>query len=228
MRAIPTAAAFAGLLFAACGGDGTDSVLGSLTPGQSGGEPVVAVQVIGPGNLELGSSTTFYAMAFVASGDSILTFAPNIESIFTDDVTWSTSDDAVLSVTGNGSSAEVEAVGDGAAEVLATIEDVTGSRTVQVGPLVVGALASVELVPHDLTIVMHGDSGIGGIEAILRDAAGNRIFDQIVVWSVSDPNVVTFRSRDGNFALLEALKPGTATVTAMGEGASGSASVTVK
>ncbi|NIM48593.1 MAG: hypothetical protein GTN62_02650 [Gemmatimonadales bacterium] len=218
MRAIPTVAAFAGLVLAACGGDGSERALGSLASGQAGGGTVVSVQVIGPGNLELGSSGTFHAIAFTADGDST----------YTDDVTWSTSDDAVLSVTGNGSSAEVKAVGDGAAEVLASIQGVTGSRTVHIGPVVVGPVESIELIPSDQVIVIRGDSALGSIEAILRDAAGNRILDQSVTWSVSDPTVLAFRSRQATFALLEGLKPGTATVTAEAEGKSGSASVTVR
>jgi hypothetical protein len=163
MRAIPTVAVFAALALGACDGGGSERVLGSVGSGQSDIGPVVSVQVVGPGNLELGNSTTFYAIAFIAAGDStLLTFAPDIDSVITEDVTWSTSDDAVLSVTGNGSSAEVKAVGDGAADVLATIQGVTGSRTVHIGPPVVGPLASIELLPSHLTIVIHGDSGLGG------------------------------------------------------------------
>ncbi len=217
MRVIPTVAAFAALVLAACGGDGSERVVASVSPGQSGRGPVVSVQVIGPGNLELGKSATFYAIAFTADGDST----------FTSDVTWSTSDAAVLRVTGNGGSAEVEAVADGAADVLASIQGVTGSRTVHIGPIVVGPLASIELIPPNQVIV-YGDSGLGAIEAILRDAAGNLILDMSVTWSVSDPTVLAFRSEQATFALLEALKPGTATVTAEAEGKSGSASVTVE
>jgi hypothetical protein len=229
MRVIHPLAAFAALALAACDGDGTQRTVGSVASGHSGGGTVVSVEVIGPGNLEPGSSATFYAVAFVADGDpDLLTFAPAIDSVFTEDVTWSTSDDAVLSVTGNGSSAEVTAVGDGAAEVLATIQGVTGSRTVTIGPIVVGPLESIELMPSDLVIVIHGDSGLGGVEAILRDAAGNRIWDGSVAWSVSDPTVLAFKSQLATFALLEALKPGTATVTAEAEGKSGSANVTVQ
>ena len=228
MRVIPIVAAFAALALGACDDSGSEGLVGSVGSGQSGIGTVVSVEVVGPRNLELGHSTTFYAYAFTANADSILTFAPNVDSVFTEDVTWSSSDDAVLSVTGNGSSAQVEAVGDGAADVLATIQDVTGSRTVTIGPLVVGPLATIELVPSDLKIVIHGDSALGGIEAILRDADGNRILDQSVTWSVSDPTVLAFLSQGATFALLEGLKPGTATVTAEAEGKSGSASVTVE
>ena len=229
MRVITAVAAFAALTLVACDGDGRSRLIEPFSPGQSGNDAVVAVDVVGPGNLELGHSTTFHAFAWINGSDpDLLTFAPDIDSVLTEDVTWSTSDDAVLSVTGNGSSAEVTAVGDGAADVLATIQGVTGSRTVTIGPLVVGTLAMIELVPSDLEIVIHADSAVGGIQAILWDDNGNRIWNGSVTWAISDPAVLAFRSQQPTFALLDGLKPGTATVTAEAEGKSATASVTVR
>ncbi len=229
MHAIPAVAAIAALSLTACDGAGSNKLMEPFSPGQSGNDPVVSVEVLGPGNLELGSSATYYAIAFTAGGDpDHLTFAPELDSIITEDVIWSSSDDAVLSVAGNGSSAEVQAVGNGTAQVVALAEGAAGSRTVHVGPLVVGPLARIELVPPDLTIIMHGDSALGSIEAILWDEAGNRILNQSVTWSISDPTVLAFRSQQPTFVLLDGLKPGTATVTAEAEDKSASASVTVQ
>jgi alpha-tubulin suppressor-like RCC1 family protein len=87
-------------------------------------------------------------------------------------------------------------------------------------------VASVEIQPSSLTIVWGQQLGL---RAVAKDASGRELTDRDVVWASSDPTHVTVTPSTSEtlWAILNAVGPGTATITATIEGKSGQSAVTV-
>jgi len=125
------------------------------------------------------------------------------------DVTWSSSNEAVATVDSNGT---VTAVGGGSAIITATtvglkeLEHLSSSCTVQVRPQVTNVSITSEdgrtaLIPHETMTL--------SASVAPEDA------NQGLIWSVSDPSVLSLNSSTGSTVTVTALSAGTTTVIAV-------------
>ena len=131
------------------------------------------------------------------------------------EVSWSSSDDAVARVSGQG---VVTAVAAGTATIRASSEGQVGVSIVTVVPVPV---ASVEIAPSSASISVGENVQL---TATTRDAAGGVLTDRPVTWTSSQVDVAIVSSA----GLVVGLKAGTATIEAVSEGKVGSAVVTVR
>lgn len=130
-------------------------------------------------------------------------------------VTWSSSNTNVATVSTAG---VVTGRLPGSAIITARSEDKTGTTTVTVQT---AAVDRVEVAPPTATI---GTKGAGAdLEAKLFDALGNPLSGRSIDWRTSDESVVTVNA-SGH---IKGVKQGTATVSAVSEGKTGSALITV-
>ncbi len=129
-------------------------------------------------------------------------------------VDWLSDEVTVATVDGTG---RVDAVAPGTAVVTATSEGVDGTAAITVDPVPV---ASVTVAPDSVSML---EGEYVQLTATLRDAAGNELTDRTVDWSSDQVTVATV---DGS-GRVDAVARGTAVVTAISEGVSGSANVTV-
>ncbi len=128
-------------------------------------------------------------------------------------VTWASSDAAVATVNESGLVTAVEL---GSATITATSEGQGGTATVTV----VVPIAVVEVTPASASVQ---EGAAVQLTATLKDAAGNILSGRVVTWSSDTAAVATV---DGN-GLVTGVRAGSVTITAMSEGKSGSAAVTV-
>jgi len=129
-------------------------------------------------------------------------------------VTWTSSAPAVATVSSTGL---VTGVAAGAVTITATSEGKTGSAAVTVNPVPV---ASVSVSPATAGIQV---GQWGQLTATPLDANGNPLSGRIVSWASSAPAIATVSTG----GLVTGVATGTATITAMSEGQSGTAAVTV-
>jgi serine/threonine protein kinase/uncharacterized protein YjdB/alpha-tubulin suppressor-like RCC1 family protein len=138
-------------------------------------------------------------------------------TIMTDrQVRWSSSDAAVATVSPGGI---VTGVAGGTATITATSEVVTGSAAVTVTSTAL-PVASVNVTPATLTVAT---GKTAQLSASVHDARGGVLEDRELRWSSSAPGVATV-SPSGT---VTAVSGGTATIAAMSEGTTGSATITV-
>ncbi len=133
-----------------------------------------------------------------------------------EEVTWSSSDPTIATVSGNSTGAVVTGVRAGVVTITATSLGVTGKTTVTVSDVPV---ASVSVT---------GAASVGELEsttltATAKDASGNVLPGRTVAWSSSDPTVASV----GSAGMVSGNKGGTATITATIELVNGSAPITV-
>jgi uncharacterized protein YjdB len=129
------------------------------------------------------------------------------------EVTWSSSDEAVATVSQSGL---VSGRSDGTANISAASEGKIGSAAVTVR----APVASIEVFPEAAEIAPSETLEFG---AITRDKDGNLVTARLIVWSSSDDEVATV-SQTG---LVTGIDDGTARITATTEGEKGSALITV-
>ena len=179
------------LLLAACGG--TDP---------SGDPPPVAEVVVAPATatVETGSQVQLTATLKDAGGGT-LTGRP---------VAWSSSDEAIATVTDNGI---VAGIAEGAATITATAESQSGTAAVTIDPDGVASIALSPIAP----------SGVPGEEvqltATLRDDGGNILTGRPVTWTSANPDKATVDAT----GLVTAVAVGSTTLQA----ASGAKTATV-
>ena len=129
-------------------------------------------------------------------------------------VIWSSSAPAIATVTGTG---VVGGVGIGSAVIFASIDGVLGHTTVTVVPVPV---ATVTVSPATANI----DAGsTTQLTATLKDASGMTLTGRVVSWSSSQTTIATVSPT----GVVTGVAGGTATVTAMSEGRTGTATITV-
>jgi uncharacterized protein YjdB len=129
-------------------------------------------------------------------------------------VTWSTSNETVASVTGNGL---VSAISPGGAIITATSEGRSAVASITVSPI---AVARIDISPGDNNVVVGQTTQL---TAELRDAAGALVTDRLIAWSSSDALVATVTSQ----GVVTAVSPGSALITAAVDGKSASVGVIV-
>ncbi len=132
------------------------------------------------------------------------------------EVIWTSSDTAVGTIDADGI---FTALAEGSVTITATSGDVAGTATVTV-IAEESAFGMIVISPSEVTL---GAGDALGFDAIAFDPFGARVLCAEVDWKVSDPCVGTI-DECGTFT---ALKAGTVTVCAVGDGATGTATVTV-
>ena len=129
-------------------------------------------------------------------------------------VTWASSNGLVVTVSGSGL---VTAAAVGSAIITATSEGQTGTSSITVTNVPV---ASVAVTPGSATIQVGQTQQLA---ATLKDASGNTLSGRAVSWTSSNPSVASVSGS----GLVTGLAAGSAVITAMSEGKSGTATLTV-
>lgn len=163
-----------GGLLAACGGDDSSG------PSEPEPTPTASSLSVSPSSATataLDDTTSFAATVRDGDGNAM----PNVT------VDWSSSDDAVASVSGDGDDGEAVAAADGTAEVVAAAEGLADSAT-----LTVDQEARRTTVSPGADTLTVGDSTRLSAEA--RDANDNALAEPDFAWSSSDTAVATVDS----------------------------------
>ncbi len=181
-------------------------IVASCGGGETAAPKVVATVDVLPTSLSLapGQSTPLAATAREASGEVITGRA----------VSWISSDPSTATVSAGG---VVTAVRDGSTSVTASIDGRTGTASVVVRTPV----AAVVITPR--TVALEVGKAPTQLSAVPRDGAGNALTGRPVQWTSSAPTVASV-SQTG---LVTAVAPGTATVSALSEGVTGTSTITV-
>jgi uncharacterized protein YjdB len=168
--------------------------------------PVATITLTAPqSSLTVGSSTQATAITRSASGQVLTDRA----------ITWSSSAPSVASVSSTG---VILAIAPGAVTVSATSEGRTATLAVSV---LAPAPAVVEISPATVTLA---PSQTASLTATVRDASGNVLTGQSVIWGTTSPAVATVSAS----GVVTGVTSGTATITATAGGKTGAASVTVR
>jgi hypothetical protein len=187
------------LLAAACDGSGPAGVA----------DPVVHLVEVDPSetSVMVGDTLRLNARAKTAAGDVLNGLS----------VAWSNQTPGLATVLADGSGARITAVAEGTAIVTATVGGKTGQATVEISlpssPPPPGPVASVE-ISADSVVIEEGS--VQQLTATARDANGQVVTGRVVVWTSTDPEVVSV----GVFGAVTALRAGRAAVTAKVDGAS--------
>ena len=137
--------------------------------------------------------------------------------IFGRPVEWSSSSDAIATVSGAG---VITGRAAGSATITAKVDKATATVAVTVTSAPPAPVASVSVAPATASITV---GGTRQLSATLRDASGNVLTGRAVEWSTSASAVATVSSG----GLVTARAAGLATITARSEGVSGTAAITV-
>jgi len=175
----------------------------------SGPELPVASVTITPNNLRIAPNATVQLEAITRDSTGA-TLAGR-------QVTWSSSDEAVTTVSSKGL---VTGVAAGNATITATSEGKSETAAVEVGVEGEGSVSTVVVSPAGATIAA---SETVQLDATTLDAQGNELTDRVVEWSSSNPDVASVTET----GLVTGVADGTAIVVATSEGQSGSATITV-
>ena len=155
--------------------------------------------------------------ALVLGQSAILTATPrdaNGLALMGRAVAWASSNTAVVSVAPTG---VVTANAVGAATITVTSEGVSATATVTVSPVPVGSLA---IVPSSATVTVGQTAALA---PTVKDANGLTVTDRVVAWSSSDDRIATVSTA----GVVRGIAPGSAVISAMSEGVTGTAAVTV-
>jgi hypothetical protein len=180
-----------------CGSDGDG--------GTGIGVPDVATVTVAPAISTIGPGVTVQLQATIKDA--------NGATLSDRQVTWSSSDDAIATVSPSGL---VTGVADGTATMTGTSEGKSGTASV----VVQVPVASVVVEPDAAALA---STETVQLVAATLDAAGNTLTDRQVTWS-SDNTGVAAVSETG---LVTGVADGTANISASSEGQSGSAVITV-
>jgi uncharacterized protein YjdB len=146
-----------------------------------------------------------------------------IGSLLNSIISWTSTNAAVATVSSTG---VVTGVSAGTVTILATAGGISGSATITVNaaqpaqPAPPAAVASISISPTSLSLVT---GAAGQLSATPRDASGNVLTGNTVVWSSSNVAIAAVTS-SGSVAAVSA---GTATITATSGGVSGTVTVVV-
>lgn len=161
-------------------------------------------------SVELGDSTQLGAVAKDAGG-VVLPGRP---------IAWTSLNGSVATVSGTGM---VRAIGVGGVGIVATASGSGGTPVsdTAIVTVVPRPVDSVEVVPNRASLLVGEQQQLS---ATLRDRFGNVLTGRTVTWSSSDANIASI---DANTGLVTSGASGTATITALSEGVSGTGEVLV-
>ena len=163
----------------------------------------IAVSV-SPATIQAGQTTTASAAGLDQNGGAISTGA----------VTWSSSAQAVATVTSAG-------VVSGLSPGQAVISAAAGGKQGQAALTVTTApVATVNVTPASASLAVNATQQLA---AATLDAAGNTLSGRVVAWGTSDATRATVSAT----GLVTAVAAGSATITALSEGKSGTSAITV-
>lgn len=166
--------------------------------------PVASVEVTpATANLAVGNKLQLSAVAKDAGG-AILSGRS---------MTWSTSSAQIASVVAG----LVTGVSAGTVQIAATAEGQSDTATITV---TFAAVASVAVVPDATSVAVDGSYQFG---VVLKDVSGNVLNGRAVAWSSNNTAVATVNAS----GMARGVAAGSATISALSEGISGSASLTV-
>ena len=167
--------------------------------------PVASLQVSpASANMFVGQTLSLTATPRDAAGNT-LTGRP---------VTWASSSPSVATVSNTG---QVAGVTQGSATITATSESKTATATINVA---IVPVASVQVSPATARLT---PGQTAQLTATPKDSAGSALTGRAVTWTSSAPTVASVSAS----GLVTGGAVGTATITAMSEGRTGSATVTV-
>lgn len=161
---------------------------------------------LSPSQLSVGGSVTA----------SVIVLASNGRTVNGQEITWSTSQPAVATVSSSGI---VSAIAAGAAIIQATVAGCSGSATLNVVASA-PSVATVQIAVNPLSITL-GTSAQA--TASIKDAAGRTLNGQTVIWNSRSPWIATV-SQTG---VVSALSAGTAIIEGTAGGVTGTASIGV-
>lgn len=208
-------------LLAAPPGDSSGDSTGSHRPPGH----VVTINIIPAAeSIAVGDTAALFADARDAAGTQV----PNAH------FRWTVADPTVARIEGDfGSSLILRALKVGSTTVTARSQGTTGTALLLVVDSLVppppppdsNQVATVTVSPA-LDSVAVGDSA--SFLATLRDSLGNLVIGPAVFWNVSDSTVAQIEGIFGTSVVVRALSPGTATITALSQGKSGSGTLVVR
>jgi uncharacterized protein YjdB len=133
-------------------------------------------------------------------------------------VTWTSSNDAIASVSATG---RVSGVAAGEVTITASAEGKSGTSTITVDPVSTPIpVAAVEITPASASVTVGSSVQLS---AVARDAAGNVLAGRAITWSSSGDGIATVDAS----GLVRGIAVGGATITATSEGVSGTSAITV-
>lgn len=167
--------------------------------------PVATVEVSpSSASILVGTTTALSAVTKDAQGN-VLSGRP---------IAWSSSNASVATVNGSG---VVTGVGAGSATITATSEGRSATAAITVSP---APVSSVEVSPSAASVTV---GATRQLTAILKDAHGNVLTGRSITWSSSNSSIATVNAS----GLVTGIAVGSATITAVSEGVSGTAALTV-
>jgi len=156
---------------------------------------------------------------FLATG----TFSDGTSKDMTSEVTWSSTNAGVATVSNAaGTSGLATTLTQGTATITATFGNISGSTLLTVTP---ATIIDIEVDPSNLSIP-RGSTQQFTAAGILSDDTVIDLTPE-VTWSSSATEVATVSNETGFEGIATAIAPGTATITADYQGATGSATLTV-
>lgn len=175
---------------------------------------IVSVRVTpSTGSLNIGST--------IQLGASPLDLLGNILS---GTATWSSSNNAIATLSANGT---VTGIAAGTVTINATIAGITGSATITVNapaappaPPAPAPIATIAVSPSTASIAALSSTQLS---ATPRDAQGNALTGRTLVWTSSNPLVATVTQS----GLVTGVTTGSVTISVTGEGITGTASVSI-
>lgn len=179
-------------------------------------DPILASIEVTPSHPSAALGTTH---AFVATG----IYTDGSTHAVSDDVTWTTSDVAVASVSNAaGSRGLATTVAVGSTTITAALGGKSGSTTFTVSAAELVAIA----VSPDATTLAAGTSQAFTALGLLSDGTRQDLTEQ-VTWSSSDDSIATASNAGGSRGLVTSLTVGNVTISAGFSGVSGAATVEV-
>ena len=190
----------ASVSIASCGGGGDKS------PTPPPPSPVLTTV-----SVSLGSSTIHVGQSTQASATGL---DQNNASIATGLVSWSSSSPGVASISAGGT---ITAITAGTTFIFGAAGNVAGQAALTVLPV---SIATVAVTPAGTTIYVGQTKQLTATPA---DAGGNPLAGRVVTWSSADSTKATVSST----GLVTALAAGSVSISALSEGVTGSATITI-
>ncbi len=183
-----------------------------------GSAAITVAQVPASVSIEVESGTTDLTAIGQTLQLTVTVSDANDNPIAEPDVTWTSSDEAVITVDQDGL---VTAVGNGMTDVVAVAGGVSHMVSITVTDSSVPVATTVMIEPASHTLEAIGETV--QLAAVVLDQHENAMSDVAVTWSSGDESVATVDA-DG---LVTAVGNGMANITAVGGNAMGSAAITV-